>query len=82
MYDEKSKRKLEVYTTYPCVVVYVACYPTGHVISNNKKIEQYDAIYLEAQYMPNSINFGLKDNSLLSVDDTYKEKTIYKFKII
>lgn len=82
LYDNKSKRKLEVYTTYPCMVVYSTCYPSKHVISNNKPIEQYSAICLETQYLPNGVNMGLNDKSILRVNEIYCEKTIYKFSII
>ncbi len=81
LYDNISKRNLEVYTTYPSVVVYTTNYPKDNIVSNNEAMKQFGGICLETQYIPNGINFGIKDKTLLKSNDLYEEKTIFKFSI-
>ena len=81
IYDKPSGRKVEVYTTYPSIVMYACCYPSGDIIAKGRKIQLHDSVCLECQYIPNSVNMNLNDKSVLKTDQTYKEKTIYKFKV-
>ncbi len=77
LYDSISKRKLDLYTTYPGLVMYSCCYGSKYICSNNNTINQYDAICLEAQNIPYNIN----NNSILEPNNTFNEEIIYKFSI-
>jgi aldose 1-epimerase len=78
LFDPASKRVLDVYTTYPCIVVYTHNFPTKSKIMYQKH-EQYYGICLETQYEPNGINIdGLHDSVLLK-GDQYYEKTLFRF---
>lgn len=81
IYDSESGRKLSLSTTYPCVVMYSACYPDGSIVSSGKEIKQYGGICLEAQHVPNGVNTNKQDGSILNACDEYFYKTKFKFLI-
>lgn len=69
---------LDVYTTYPCVVVYSTNYPDNVNIYSGNKPRKYEGICFECQYMPNSINYS--DETILRANCEYLEKTKFKFR--
>ncbi len=79
--DNESGRKLEIYTSYPCCVVYTCNYPEDVVVNNGLKLKQYEAVCLECSYFPNSINsdFMTVKKDILDKDTNYFERVIYKF---
>ncbi len=81
LYDSVSKRKLELYTTYPSVVMFCCNTPLNYVCSSNNKINKYDAICLEAQYVPNNVNMIDVDKDLLVKNQEYNHTIKFKFKI-
>ncbi len=79
--DPISKRKLEVYTDYECVVCYTHEYPNNSKLLFNIKQEKNMGICFEAQHSPNGINIiGLED-SILRKGKTYNQKTLFNFSI-
>ncbi len=48
---------LDVYTSYPSVVIYNSSFPDGKKLDHGGKMQQNAAITLECQYPPNEINF-------------------------
>lgn len=81
--DATSGRQLDIYTTYPSVVVYSNNYPTFKEMIDKKTVdEKYDAICLECQFIPNGINMNTdEDKAILDVNEEYYQKTRYSFKI-
>lgn len=73
--DPKSKRRLDIYTTYPCVVLYTCNYIDNKIGNNGKVMEPYSAVCLECMYVPNSINNSFIDEKkdILRANHTYNE---------
>lgn len=69
---------LDVYTTYPAVVVYSTNYPDTVDIVSGTKPRKYEGICFECQYMPNSINYS--NETVLKANSEYFEKTKFKFR--
>jgi aldose 1-epimerase len=81
--DPISGRHMEVYTTYPVVVVYTNNYTSDKEMIDKEIIDtKYDAVCLECQFIPNGINMNTdEDKALLDVGEEYYQKTRYSFKI-
>ena len=75
--DEFNKVRLNVYTSYPTVVVYSCNYPEDRKIKGNKYPKKYQGICFECQYMPNSINTS--DETVLKANTNYHEQTLFSF---
>lgn len=73
--EPNSKRKLDIHTTYPCVVVYTCNYIDDKIGNNGKAMEPYSAVCLECMYVPNSINnnFIEEKKDILRANHTYNE---------
>ena len=81
LYDDVTKRKLTVSTSYPAVVVYTCNYPEGLLMNNHRKQKAYDAVCLECMFLPNSINsdFLSDKKDILRKDNYYNETITFKF---
>ena len=81
--DVVSGRQLDIYTTYPSIVVYTNNYPTFKEMIDKETVDsKYDAICLECQFIPNGINMNTdEDKGILDVGEEYYQKTRYSFKI-
>ncbi len=81
LYDDITKRKLIIDTTYPAVVVYTCNYCDNSIMNNNKKIMPYNAVCLECMYHPNTINsdFLNEKKDILKKGDTYNETITLEF---
>ena len=63
--DEKTGRKIEVYTTEPGI----------HIFKNN------NGISIEPMHFPNSPNVGFFPSTLLNPGNLYHQETVYKFDV-
>lgn len=81
--DPISFRQVEVYTTYPCVVIYSNNYPSGNEMIDKETLdEKYDAICLECQFVPNGINVDNgEEKAILDVGEVYHHMTRYSFRV-
>lgn len=79
--DELCGRKMEIFTTYPCLVVYSYNYADGELLKGNVRAKKYHGICFETQYEPNGINNKDFNSAILSKDEKYYEKTILKFSV-
>lgn len=70
LYSEKSGIKLEVKTSYPCVVLY----------SDNE--DGNKSVCLECQYHPNGIHINPSDCGICTPEKPYSEFTEFEFKIV
>ncbi len=82
LFEEESSRCLEIYTTYPSVVIYTSQNDKNIILDNSKICNSFDAICLECQYIPNGINMNVIDNSILDVNQLYNEKIKFFLKLI
>ncbi|MDF2510169.1 MAG: mro [Herbinix sp.] len=83
MIDEKSGRKLEVFTDMPGIQLYSANFLTP--VEDSKAGAVYnkrDAVCFETQYFPNSCNISSFPSCLLKAGKEYDSVTIYKFSVI
>lgn len=79
VYDAKTGRFMEVYTTKPGVQLYTAnsvndVHGKGGAIYNRRS-----ALCLETQYFPNGLKYRHFPSPILKAGDEYRHTTIYKF---
>jgi aldose 1-epimerase len=80
LFEKRSGRKLEVFTTYPALMVYTADYlESKHLGHNLCKYSPFDGLCLECQYFPDSPNHQHFPSTTLEAGALYQETIIYKF---
>ncbi len=79
VYDEKSGRYMECYTTLPGVQLYTSNTVKGSV--GKKTYENYAALCLETQGFPNSPNCSEYPSTVLKKGEKYHTETVYKFSV-
>lgn len=79
VYDEKSGRYMECYTTLPGVQLYTSNTVKGSV--GKKSYENYAALCLETQGFPNSPNCPEYPSTVLKKGEKYHTETVYKFSV-
>lgn len=77
--EEATGRKVEVYTTQPGIQLYTGYWIPELTIDGKKKFGSYSGVALETQHYPDSVNKPQFPTVTLSPDQTFFEKTIYKF---
>jgi len=77
--EEKSGRKVEVYTTQPGIQVYTGYWNPELKINGENKFGSFSGIALETQHYPDSVNRPEFPTTLLKPGEKYDHKTIYKF---
>jgi aldose 1-epimerase len=77
--EEKSGRKVDVYTTQPGIQLYTGYWIPELTIDGQKKFGRYSGIALETQHYPDSINKPNFPSVILLPEKTFKEKTVYTF---
>ena len=83
LFDPVSLRQVDVYTTYPAVVIYSNNYNSnGKMVDKPTPDGKHDAICMECQFVPNGINFDSnEDKAILSPNEEYHHMTRYSFKL-
>ena len=81
LYSGKNGRKMRLFTTEPCLMVY-----TGNnmekVSSFGKPCKKHNAVCLETQRYPNAINIPyLADSVILNPEEKYFHKTRHEFSV-
>ncbi|MDO4977037.1 MAG: aldose epimerase family protein [Eubacteriales bacterium] len=80
LYHEPSGRGLIISTSMPTLQVYTSNFLGGGVNGKHgAPYEDRDAVALETQYLPNSINVEEEPKVILRKGDTFKETTVFKF---
>ena len=81
MRDPKSGRKLEIWTTEPCMQMYGAQNMDGtkNAKAAGKKYPQYAGMALETQHYPDSPNHPEFPSTVLRPGETFKSHTEYRF---
>lgn len=77
--DEKSGRKMEVYTTQPGMQVYTGYWNPELTINGIKRFGSFSGIALETQHYPDSVNRPEFPTTTLKPGELYDQKTVYKF---
>ena len=80
VYDEKSGRVMEVYTTKPGIQFYSGNFIKG--VETGKGGTSYmkrSGLCLETQYFPNSVKHQNFPSPILKANEKYEHSTVYKF---
>jgi len=77
--DTESGRKLEVFTTQPCMHFYTSNFLEGKTGKNGKAYNQYGAFCFEPQGYPDAPNKPQFESVELNPGEKYSQTIIYKF---
>ena len=81
--DEASGRALKVYTDYPGVFLYTGDYLSSTTATHTGQgAKPFDALCLECQHYPDSINHPDFPQAVLRAGDVYNQSIVYKFGIL
>ncbi len=82
VYDSKSGRLMDCYTTEPAVQFYTANFLDGTMKGNGRKtLGRRSGLCLETQHYPDSPHHSHFPNTLLEPGDTLKSQTVFKFSV-
>ena len=80
VYDPRSGRVLEMFTTEPGVQLYTANFLDGSITGKGGVVyKRHQAFCLEAQHFPDSVHHVNFPSTILKPGDKYTQTTIYKF---
>lgn len=77
--EDKSGRKVEIFTTQPGVQLYTGHWISEMVVDGVKKFGRYMGVALETQHYPDSVHQPAFPTTLLKPGEKYYEVTVYKF---
>lgn len=77
--DITSGRKLEVFTTQPCMHFYTSNFLAGNPGKMGKSCEKYGALCFEPQGYPDAPNHANFESVELNPGEQYKQTIVYKF---
>jgi aldose 1-epimerase len=82
LFDAASGRRMLVFTDLPGVQIYTAnSYPDGWKACGGVMLRKHNAVCLETQYFPDSVNHPEFPFSYCTPESPYHKTTIYKFVI-
>lgn len=82
LFEPKSGRRLEVFTTEPGLQLYTAnAFDSGMNGKRGKVYEKFAGLCLEAQHFPDSPNQARFPDIVLTPEKAYHQKTVYKFTV-
>jgi aldose 1-epimerase len=81
LFEPKSGRFMEVFTTQPGVQFYTGNFLNGTLrfTKNGERYTQHGALCLETQHYPDSPNQPTFPNTILKPGDVYRQTTVYRF---
>jgi len=77
--EEKSGRKIEIYTTQPGMQLYTGYWIPELMIDGKKQFGSFSGVALETQHFPDSVHHPKFPGTLLKPGELFDEKTVYKF---
>ncbi len=81
LYEEKSGRVMEMFTTEPAVQLYTGNYLDGTLIGKGNIVYNHrTGVCLETEHFPDSPNRREFPSTILNPGENYSSKTVYKFK--
>lgn len=81
LYSPDTNIELSVSTTLPCAQLYSANYLNGQEDKYGNTMHKHDALCIETQFLPDSINKEQEPKVILKKGDRFCEETIYTFKV-
>ena len=82
VYEPKSGRVMEMFTTEPGVQFYTSNFLDGSLKGKGgATYQKHQAFCLEAQHYPDSVNQASFPSAILRPSETYKQTTVYKFSV-
>jgi galactose mutarotase-like enzyme len=83
VYEPRSGRLMEVYTTQPAMQFYTGNYLDGSITGKEGKVyRQYGGFCMETQHYPDSPNHPQFPSTELVPGQTYRQTTIYRFSAV
>ncbi len=82
VFDEKSGRKLEVFTDYPAIHLYTGNFVDNEKGRNGAVYNSHESICLEAQRFPNAMNYSHFGDIFLLKNDRYSQEIGFKLTIM
>ncbi|TSA26270.1 MAG: galactose mutarotase [Bacteroidetes bacterium] len=80
--EPKSGREVKIYTTQPGLQFYSGNFLDGSIRGKDGKVyNQHYGLCLETQHFPDSPNHPNFPNTILRPGETYREITVYKFRV-
>jgi|SRR5271166_2756364 len=80
LYEPKSGREMDVFSTEPGVQFYTGNFLDGTITGKKGVVyRQYRALCLETQHFPDSVNHPNFPSYVLKAGETYRSTTIYRF---
>jgi aldose 1-epimerase len=80
--DPRSGRKMEIFSTAPCVQFYTGVSLDGTLLGKSgRPYARHAGLCLECQGYPNGINAPALGNIVLRPGQTYRQTTVHKFSI-
>jgi len=80
VFEPKSGRVLELFTTEPGVQLYTANYLDGSLTGKRGQVyRQHSGLCLETQHFPDSVNHPEFPSIILRPGHTYRQTTVHKF---
>ena len=76
---EGGGRRMETWTTFPCMQVYSGNYVENHIGKSGQMYAPQCAICLEAEMFPDAIHYPLFPNTILRPGERWEHKTVYRF---
>jgi aldose 1-epimerase len=81
--DETSGRTLEVYTDYPGVFLYTSDFLSSTTPTHTgQPAKSFDALCLECQHYPDSVNHENFPQAVLHPGETYNQNILFKFGLL
>jgi aldose 1-epimerase len=82
LFDPLSGRMMEVFTSYPGLLLYTGDYLSSQLPGHlSKKYKPLDGLCLECQYYPDSPHHPHFPSTVLESGQNYEENIIFKFKV-
>ncbi|NOR76459.1 MAG: hypothetical protein GQ525_15040 [Draconibacterium sp.] len=82
MSEKKSGRFVEVLTTQPALQIYAGYYIPELIVKGKKSFGKYSGFALETQHFADAINHPHFPSIVLNPEETFYQKTVYRFGIL
>jgi len=82
LYEPKTGRMLEIFTTQPGIQFYSGNFLDGSIIGKNGDVYNFrSGLCLEPHHFPDSPNNPYFPSVMLEPDETYSERSVYRFSL-
>jgi aldose 1-epimerase len=80
VFEPKSGRVMQVFTTQPGIQLYTSNYLDGSLTGKRGQVyRRYSGLCLETQHFPDSVNHPQFPSVILRPGETYRQTTVHKF---